>query len=56
MPVELLVAGRLLARGELVQLGNRFAVLIEERAAIDDRDAAEPVQIDAEAEALETHA
>lgn len=36
MPVELLVADRLLARGELVQLGERFAVLIESRAAIDD--------------------
>jgi flagellar motor switch/type III secretory pathway protein FliN len=48
MPVELLVAGRALARGELVQLGDRFAVLIEERVGIDDRPApsieeAEPV-------------
>lgn len=37
MPVELRVADRLLARGELVQLGDRFAVLIEERADIADR-------------------
>ncbi|PSJ43490.1 FliM/FliN family flagellar motor switch protein [Allosphingosinicella deserti] len=37
MPVELLVAGRALARGELVQMGDRFAVLIEERVGIDDR-------------------
>jgi Type III flagellar switch regulator (C-ring) FliN C-term len=36
MPVELRVADRLLARGELVQLGDRFAVLIEERADIND--------------------
>lgn len=36
MPVELRVADRLLARGELVQLGDRFAVLIEERADIAD--------------------
>ncbi|HVJ01023.1 MAG TPA: FliM/FliN family flagellar motor switch protein, partial [Sphingomonas sp.] len=50
MPVELLVAGRLLARGELVQLGDRFAVLIEERAAMDDVDAAGPVDT-AEAQA-----
>jgi len=49
MPVELLVAGRPLARGELVQLGDRFAVLIDERAAIDDAGDAEPVDIDPEA-------
>jgi flagellar motor switch/type III secretory pathway protein FliN len=49
LPVELLVAGRLLARGELVQLGDRFAVLIEERAQIDDSDASEPVEIDTDA-------
>ncbi len=49
MPVELLVAGRPLARGELVQLGDRFAVLIEERAAIDDGGDAEPVEVDPEA-------
>lgn len=49
MPVELLVAGRLLARGELVQLGDRFAVLIEERAQIDDADSAGPVEIDPDA-------
>lgn len=49
MPVELLVAGRLLARGELVQLGDRFAVLIEERAQIDDSDASEPLEIDTDA-------
>jgi flagellar motor switch/type III secretory pathway protein FliN len=48
MPVELLVAGRPLARGELVQLGDRFAVLIEERAAIDDV-VADPVEVDPEA-------
>jgi flagellar motor switch/type III secretory pathway protein FliN len=36
MPVELRVAGRLLASGELVQLGDRFAVLIEARADIAD--------------------
>jgi flagellar motor switch/type III secretory pathway protein FliN len=36
MPVELRVAERLLARGELVQLGDRFAVLIEDRADIND--------------------
>ena len=36
MPVELRVADRLLARGELVQLGDRFAVLIESRADIAD--------------------
>lgn len=36
MPVELRVAGRLLGRGELVQLGDRFAVLIEARADIHD--------------------
>jgi hypothetical protein len=48
MPIELLVAGRPLARGELVQLGDRFAVLIEERAPIDD-GIAEPIEIDPEA-------
>jgi flagellar motor switch/type III secretory pathway protein FliN len=36
MPVELRVADRLLARGELVQLGDRFAVLIESREDIAD--------------------
>ncbi|MBB5710911.1 FliM/FliN family flagellar motor switch protein [Sphingomonas xinjiangensis] len=36
MQVDLLVAGRLLAHGELVQLGDRFAVLIDHRAAMDD--------------------
>jgi flagellar motor switch/type III secretory pathway protein FliN len=50
MPVELLVAGRLLARGELVQLGDRFAVLIEERAGIEDADIAAPIELDAETE------
>ncbi|MBO9623400.1 MAG: FliM/FliN family flagellar motor switch protein [Sphingomonas sp.] len=45
MPVELLVAGRLLARGELVQLGDRFAVLIEERAGIEDVDA-RPIEVE----------
>jgi Type III flagellar switch regulator (C-ring) FliN C-term len=38
MPVELRVADRLLAQGELVQLGDRFAVLIESR-----KDIADPV-------------
>lgn len=41
MPVELRVADRLLARGELVQLGNRFAILIEDRADINDVPMAE---------------
>ncbi len=36
MPVTLLVGDRELARGELVQLGERFAILIEGRATIDD--------------------
>lgn len=36
MPVELRVADRLLARGELVQLGDRFAILVESRADIAD--------------------
>lgn len=40
MPVELRVADRLLARGELVQLGDRFAVLIEDRADIHDAPSA----------------
>jgi flagellar motor switch/type III secretory pathway protein FliN len=53
MPIELLVAGRPLARGELVQLGERFAVLIEELSAIDDTGAAEPVEIDADAQPME---
>lgn len=58
MPVELLVAGRLLARGELVQLGDRFAVLIEERAGIEDADIAVPIELDAdvESEAAEARA
>lgn len=56
MPVELLVAGRLLARGELVQLGDRFAVLIEERAAIDDLASAEPLDVGIEANAAEARA
>jgi hypothetical protein len=51
MPIELLVAGRPLARGELVQLGDRFAVLIEELSAIDDAGTAEPVEIDADEQA-----
>jgi hypothetical protein len=41
MPVELRVADRVLARGELVQLGDRFAVLIESR-----EDIADPVSED----------
>ncbi len=53
MPVELLVAGRPLARGELVQLGDRFAVLIEERSAIDDAGTAEAVEIDADEQPME---
>jgi flagellar motor switch/type III secretory pathway protein FliN len=53
MPIELLVAGRPLARGELVQLGDRFAVLIEERSAIDDAGRAEPVDIDADEQPME---
>ena len=44
MPVELRVADRLLARGELVQLGDRFAVLIESRANIADPVTAEDDQ------------
>jgi flagellar motor switch/type III secretory pathway protein FliN len=36
MPVTLIVGDRDLARGELVQLGDRFAILIEARATIDD--------------------
>jgi flagellar motor switch/type III secretory pathway protein FliN len=44
MPVELRVADRLLARGELVQLGDRFAVLIESRADIADPVTAEDDQ------------
>ncbi len=51
MPVELLVAGRPLARGELVQLGDRFAVLIEERAVIADEPVPGPAESDAETEA-----
>jgi flagellar motor switch/type III secretory pathway protein FliN len=43
MPVELRVADRLLARGELVQLGDRFAVLVESR-----EDIADPVSEDTE--------
>lgn len=49
VPVTLLVADRPLAHGELVQLGDRFAVLIEGRATIADpiddesvRDGAHP--------------
>lgn len=41
LPVELLVAGRPLATGELVQLGDRFAVLVGARAPLaDHRDPA----------------
>lgn len=42
LTVELLVADRLLARGELVRLGDRFAVLIEERADLADVEPAAP--------------
>ncbi|MGK6318092.1 FliM/FliN family flagellar motor C-terminal domain-containing protein [Sphingomonas sp. DT-204] len=42
LAVELLVADRLLAKGELVRLGDRFAVLIEERADLVDVEPAEP--------------
>ncbi len=44
MPVELRVADRLLAHGELVQIGDRFAVLIESRADIADPVVAEDAQ------------
>lgn len=56
LPVELLVAGRPLARGELVQLGDRFAVLIEERVPLDPGDAATPVATEAEADVAEAQA
>lgn len=36
LPVELLVAGRPLATGELVQLGDRFGVLVDARAPLTD--------------------
>lgn len=54
MAVDLLVGGRLLARGELVQLGDRFAVLVEERPSLDDPvipAAAEPAAAPAEEQA-----
>lgn len=55
--VELLVAGRALAQGELVQLGDQFAVLIEERASLDDIEpVAVEVEPDAEGEPAETPA
>lgn len=48
LTVELLVADRLLARGELVRLGDRFAVLIEERADLADVEPAAPeTEVDA---------
>jgi hypothetical protein len=34
--VDILVGGRSLAQGELVQVGDQFAVLIEDRASMDD--------------------
>lgn len=47
MAVELLVAGSPLARGELVQLGDRFAVLIESRADLVEGSVQQPVEMDA---------
>ncbi len=44
MPVELIVGGRRLARGELVKIGDGFAVLIEERPQIADRVQSEDVR------------
>jgi flagellar motor switch/type III secretory pathway protein FliN len=34
--VDILVGGRTLAQGEIVQVGDQFAVLIEDRASMDD--------------------
>lgn len=47
MMVELLVAGSPLARGELVQLGDRFAVLIESRVDLAEGTVEQPVEVDA---------
>ncbi|NLS25182.1 hypothetical protein S2M10_01450 [Sphingomonas sp. S2M10] len=47
MAVELLVAGSPLARGELVQLGDRFAVLIESRVDLVEGTVQQPVEVDA---------
>ncbi len=47
MPVELLVAGSPLARGELVQMGDRFAVLIESRADLVEAMVQQPVEVEA---------
>ncbi|WP_066722159.1 FliM/FliN family flagellar motor switch protein [Sphingomonas pituitosa] len=47
MPVELLVAGSPLARGELVQLGDRFAVLIESRVDLVEATVQQPAEVDA---------
>lgn len=56
MPIDLLVAGRMLARGELVQLGDRFAVLIEERASIADVSDAPPLDIEGDGDSAEADA
>lgn len=47
MAVELLVAGSPIARGELVQLGDRFAVLIEARADLTEATVQQPVEFEA---------
>ncbi|MGN7997531.1 FliM/FliN family flagellar motor C-terminal domain-containing protein [Sphingomonas sp. 22176] len=47
MAVELLVAGSPIARGELVQLGDRFAVLIESRVDLVEDSVQQPVEVDA---------
>ncbi|MET3712681.1 flagellar motor switch/type III secretory pathway protein FliN [Sphingomonas trueperi] len=47
MAVELLVAGSPLARGELVQLGDRFAVLIESRVDLAEGAVRQPVEVEA---------
>jgi len=47
MMVELLVAGSPLARGELVQLGDRFAVLIESRVDLAEGAVQQPVEVEA---------
>lgn len=47
MAVELLVASSPLARGELVQLGDRFAVLIESRVDLVEGTVQQPVEVDA---------
>jgi flagellar motor switch/type III secretory pathway protein FliN len=47
MMVELLVTGSPLARGELVQLGDRFAVLIESRVDLVEGSVQQPVEVEA---------